>query len=269
MIDIEKAKQELIHHVKEIKVENPRAPKKLEHIIRVSKISRELATSLALTEEQINLAELIGLLHDIGRFEQYRILNKNISSISLDTTIQFNHGEAGVEILKKDNYIRKYTKENTHDDLILTAVYEHNRYELTKGLSKEKELFCKIIKDADKLDLMYEAIAIYWQRQEEIQEIESGKLSEKMLANFYQHKLADNRNRISKTDQILRFASFVFDLYFPYSFKVLEKNDYISRMIDRFNYQVSETKEEMKKVKKIANEEVKKGIGGRSLKSLF
>lgn len=257
MIDLESAKQELIRHVKEIELENPRAPRKLEHIMRVAKISRKLASSLGLTEEQIQLAELIGLLHDIGRFEQYRVLNKNTSSIVLDTEAKFNHGEAGVKILKKDNYIRKYAAQDTYDDLILTAVYEHNRYSLTEGLSKEKELFCKMIRDADKLDLMYEAIAIYWQEPEDIQEIEQGSLSEKMLVDFYQHKVTDNRNRISRTDQILRFASFVFDIHFPYSFKVLAENDYVSHMIERFDYKIKETKEEMEKVKAIANEEIK------------
>ena len=132
MIDIESAKQELIRHVKEMELENLRAPRKLDHIIRVAKISRELASSLGLTEEQVKL------LHDIGRFEQYRVFDKKISSIVLDTQVKFNHGEAGVEILKKDNYIRKYVAQDTYDDLILTAVYEHNRYALTKGLSKEK-----------------------------------------------------------------------------------------------------------------------------------
>ena len=70
-------------------------------------------------------------------------------------------------------------------------------------------------------------------------------------------KLADNRNRISETDQILRYASFIFDINFPYSFEILKKNDYISKMIDRFNYQIPETKEEMMKVKRIAKEYTK------------
>ena len=257
MIDIENAKKELISHVRELKIDNSRVQAKLDHIIRVSEVSKKIATELKLPEEQIQLAELIGLLHDIGRFEQYRIFNNNTSSILLDNNNnnkKFDHGEAGVEVLKKDNYIRKYIEEDTYDDIIYAAVYEHNKYELTKGLSQEKELFCKIIKDADKIDLIYEAIAIYWQEPERIKEIELGKLSEKMLENFYQHRLADNRNRISETDQILRFASFIFDINFSYSFKILKESDNISKMIDRFDYQVPETKEEMMKVKTIAKE---------------
>lgn len=258
MIEIEKAKRELIKHVEEQKINHPRVSRKLEHIMRVAKISKKLATELKLTEEQIQLAELIGILHDIGRFQQYQIFDQSTSSIVLDTSKNFNHGEAGVEILKKNNYIRKYVKEDKYDEIIYRAVYEHNRYELTKGLTEEKELFCKIIKDADKMDLMYEAVNIYWQNPEDIQEIEAGKLSKKMLADFNQHKLADNRNRVSKTDQILRFTSFVFDINFLYSFKVLKEKDFISQMIDRFHYQLPETKEQMTKIKKIANEYIDK-----------
>ena len=59
MIDIESAKQELIRHVKEMELENPRAPRKLDHIIRVAKISKELASSLGLTEEQIKAFRIV------------------------------------------------------------------------------------------------------------------------------------------------------------------------------------------------------------------
>lgn len=246
MIEIQKAKQELINHVHELEIENERVEIKLEHIMRVAENCKKIAKSLKLTEEQIQLAELIGLLHDIGRFEQYKTEDKKI-----------DHGEAGVEVLKKDNYIRKYIKEKKYDDIIYTAVYEHNKYEIPKELAKEVEIFCKIIKDADKLDLLYEAIYIYWQDDKRRKEVEEGEISKEMLKNFYDHRLADSRNKVSETDQILRYTSFIFDINFPYSLKVIEENNYISKMIDRFKYQIPETKEEMMKVKKIANEYIK------------
>lgn len=182
------------------------------------------------------------MLHDIGRFEQYQIVDK---------AVKFNHGEAGVEILKKDNFIRKFIAEERYDNLILTAVYEHNRYQSSKDLSKEQALFSKIIKDADKIDLLYEGAEIYWQQPEQIQEIEEGKLSPKMLEDIYQYQLANIKNRISRTDQILRFASYVFDINFSYSLKVLKENGDIIKMIDRFDYKDSETKQQMKKIKEM------------------
>lgn len=247
MIDIENAKKELVNHVNQLQIDNPRVQMKVGHIMRVAENCKKLAIHLKLTEEQIQLAELIGLLHDIGRFEQYKIADKSQKK-------NFDHGEAGVEVLKKDNYIRKFIKESSYDEIILTAVYEHNKYQLSEGLPQDQELFCKIIRDADKLDLIYEGAVIYWEQSERMKQVEEGRLSEKMLENVYQKKLADSRNSISETDQVLRFASYVFDINFSYSFNVLKDNGYISKMIDKFHYQVPETRDEMRKVKKIVNE---------------
>ncbi len=247
MIDIENAKKELVCHVNELQIDNPRVQMKVGHIIRVAENCKKLASYLKLTQKQIELAELIGVLHDIGRFEQYKIVEKNQKK-------NFDHGKAGVEVLKKDNYIRKYIKEDTYDDIIYTAVQQHNKYQLSEGLSQEKELFCKIIRDADKLDLIYEGAVIYWEQPERVKQVEEGKLSEKMLENVYQKKLADSKNSISETDQILRFASYVFDINFSYSLMVLNENDNVSKMIDKFHYQVPKTKDAMMKVKKIVNE---------------
>ena len=81
-----------------------------------------------------------------------------------------------------------------------------------------------------------------------------------MLEDFYQRRLANTKNRISQTDQILRYASYVFDFHFSYSLKIVKEKDYISKMIDRFSYQIPETKEEMAKVKNIANEYLKNNV---------
>ncbi len=248
MIDITSGKKELVNHVNKMGLKNPRVEMKIGHIMRVVENCEKIARALGLDNQKIQLAQLIGLLHDIGRFEQYQIT---------DMTQKFDHGKMGVEVLKKDNYIRTYIKQDIYDDIIYTAINEHNKYEITKGLSKEKELFCKIIKDADKIDLLYEAIFIYWQDPKRIQQVEEGALSKKMLEDFYLHKLADNKNKITQTDEILRFASFIFDLHFSYSFHILKQKDYVNKMLDRFNYQMPETILEMKKVKQIANEYIK------------
>ncbi len=42
---------------------------KVEHTYRVADISEQIAEKLGLSEEDIALAWLIGMLHDIGRFE--------------------------------------------------------------------------------------------------------------------------------------------------------------------------------------------------------
>lgn len=69
----------------------------------------------------MELAELIGLLHDIGRFEQIKRYNTFIDKNSI------NHGQLGVKILFDDNQIRRFIKDSKYDDIIKTAILNHNR----------------------------------------------------------------------------------------------------------------------------------------------
>lgn len=45
---------------------------KYAHSLRVAALSERIAQSLSMEKEDIDLAWLIGILHDIGRFEQLR-----------------------------------------------------------------------------------------------------------------------------------------------------------------------------------------------------
>ena len=256
MIDIEKSKKELINYVDMIEIDTSEIERKIYHTFRVMNNCKKIANMLRLPNEQINLAQLIGLLHDIGRFEQYKIYNKSVGIESSNKDIKFDHGKVGVEILKKDNYIRKYIEDDQYDKIIFTAICEHNKYEISKGLSKEEELFCKIIKDADKLDIFYESVYIFWQKKNQIKEIESGKLSSKMLQDFYNYKLSNKQNEVNKIDEILKIASFIYDINFKCSFEILKENNNINKMIDRFDYKLPQTKQDMEKIKEIVNKYV-------------
>ena len=81
-----------------------------------------------------------------------------------------------------------------------------------------------------------------------------------MLEDFYAKKLANNKNRVSETDQILRFCSFIYDINFKYSFEILKESNNMSKMIDRFDYKISETKQEMMKIKEIVNQYIEEKI---------
>lgn len=51
-------------------ISNDDIMRKINHSLRVAKLMKEYAKKLEYSEEEITLAEEIGLLHDIGRFEQ-------------------------------------------------------------------------------------------------------------------------------------------------------------------------------------------------------
>ncbi len=113
------------------------------HSISVAKNARELAKTIGLPVEKVNLAELIGLFHDIARSEQAHLKTFN-------DAISFDHGARGVMRLKEAGIL--HTLDEQSQDIILFAIQHHNKMAVPHD-SVEKMLFAHIIKDADKLDI--------------------------------------------------------------------------------------------------------------------
>lgn len=148
MIDFKKAEEEFEKYVLKFDLQNENIKMKKDHSYRVEKESYNIAKSLELNEEQVQIAKLVGLLHDIGRFEQITQYSTFVDSKSID------HAEYGVEQLNKNNLIRRFISTNKYDRIINEAIRNHNKYSINLNLNKEEMLQAKIIRDADKLDIM-------------------------------------------------------------------------------------------------------------------
>ena len=66
--------------------------------------------------EDENLAKLIALLHDIGRFEQIRLYHTFSDKDSI------NHAEFGAKLLFEDGLIRKFVETDKYDKIIKNAI---------------------------------------------------------------------------------------------------------------------------------------------------
>ena len=93
-LDIEKIKKEFIKYTENYNLRDEMLKNKQQHSIRVMEINRDIAIRLKLTQEEIDIATLIGLLHDIARFEQYKRYGTFKDRESID------HGDYAIEILK-------------------------------------------------------------------------------------------------------------------------------------------------------------------------
>ena len=118
---------------------------KEEHTLKVAKHAVNIAKSLSLTEKEVNTAELIGLFHDIGRFEQFRKYKTFRDYLSV------NHATLGIKILEESNILKEL--DESRQKIIIKAISLHNTKELSDNLNEEEALFCKLIRDADKLDI--------------------------------------------------------------------------------------------------------------------
>lgn len=254
LLDIKRAEMEFLKYVKKFDETESKIDLKKHHSIRVMKISNQIAKTIFENKEQIELATLIGLLHDIARFEQYtryRIFNDLES---------FDHGDYGVEILKRDNYIRKFIQTDKYDNIILKAIKNHNKFQIEEGLTEEESVYSKLVRDADKLDIFYEVSAMYWKGQKK--EIENSKISNYIEKEFKEKKTIkiEKGKKIEGVDRVISTSAFVFDLNYKESFKILKKEDYINKGLNQFNFKYNETKEKIEELKKIANDYIEEKI---------
>lgn len=236
-MNLEKAKQEFLQYVKQYEGISPKIDLKREHSLRVMKESEGVARSLNLSEEEVELAELIGLLHDIGRFEQIKRYDtfKDLQSI--------DHGDLGAEILAKDGFLRNFIEDDKFDNIILKAIKNHNKFSIEEGLTEKELLFAKIIRDADKLDIFYEGVTQFWNTEDEKRKIENSDVSPEVLEAF-KNKMTIDR-KISKTgaDGILSFIAFIFDINFEYSLNRIKEQKYVEKIINKIDFKNEEVKE--------------------------
>ena len=246
MIDIKKAEEEFERYVSNYDITQKPIERKKIHTFRVEKICGEIARVLGLDKEKIELAKLIGLLHDIARFEQHTIYE------TYDDLSSIDHGDLAVEILKKDNYIRKYIDTDKYDEIILKAIKYHNKYSIGDDISEEEELFCKIIRDADKLDIFYIKVNESLESQKE--EIEKEMITKETYEQFMRKEVVDRKNVKNNLDRIIVLVAFIYDLNFNECYKIVKENNYIDRVIDLFDFKEQDTINKMELVRKMANE---------------
>ena len=249
-INLEKAKQQFIEYTENYDLQNEHIKRKQQHSLRVMEISKQIAQGLKLSQEDIELAMLIGLLHDIARFEQYTQYRTFRDFESVD------HGDLGAEILQKD--IRKYIDTNEYDEIILKAVKNHNKFKVEKNLSEKELLFAQIVRDADKLDIFYESVEMFWKGKEK--EVEDSIISEDVLEQIKNFSQTKRKAEESEIDKVIRVIAFIFDMNFSSSFQILKNENYVNKILNRYNLKDEYTKQNVEQIRRIANEYIENRI---------
>ena len=217
---------------------------KINHTLRVVDYCERIAKSLNLTEEEIEIAKIIGLLHDIGRFEQWKVYNTFRDRDSID------HGDYGVEILTRDNYLRKYIKDDKYDEIILNSIKYHNKYEVPEELDEKNKLFAKLIRDADKIDILYLRVI----GELEV-ELDDNPLNDSIYDALINKKSINRKDLKTKTDRLGISLGFIFDINYKESFKILKEVKYFDQIIYIYKEKTNneKLKEQLEEIRKIIN----------------
>ena len=248
-IDLELGKKVFAEYVSNYDKSDLMIIRKVEHTYRVLEMSIRIAKSLSLSEEDVKLAGVIGLLHDIGRFEQYRLAHSyNDSQTGID------HAHLGVQVLFEQGKIKEFLPETREfDDIIKNAVEEHNKLAIKEGLTARELLQAKIIRDADKIDILEIFLA---NEQDTIQiaknngfEITSN-VNEELVKALFDNKQVDRSVFKYFLDWYLNMLTFFYDINYPESIKIIKEKDFVNIHINQAINIVPSQRELLEKIRK-------------------
>jgi len=221
---------------------------KINHTYNVVENAKYLCKCLNLDDINTELAMIVALLHDIGRFDQA----KEMQTFREDIT-NFDHATLGVKLLFEKGEIKNYIGDKQFYPIIEKAIANHSKYILDEtGMSDIEILHCKIIRDADKIDSFRAKTVddIYTMANITKEDIENSRVTEKVYDAFKDHKTILSKDRQTGLDIWVSYIAFIFGLEFKGSYELINKNDYLNKLFNRFEYKVD--KSTMKELKKCA-----------------
>lgn len=201
---------------------------KEKHTYRVCREMVKIGKKLCLSDEELELAEIIALLHDVGRFEQYA-RNK-----SFRDTEKFNHAEYGIKIIERYRLLRHFSVEK--QELACKAILYHNRAMLPTDEPDEDLFFAKMVRDADKLDIFEIVLTHYLDEKKkgkkkvEIDLPTDDELSEKVLNDVLNKKLVLYSDMKTHMDFKVLMFSWFYDINFWPSLQIMQERNYLQRL---------------------------------------
>ncbi len=211
-------------------IEKRAATLKFDHTLLVVKNNMLLCDSISIDSEVRCLSAIVALLHDIGRFEQFRTFKTFADRHSV------NHAVLGIQIIEQHNVLEEL--EIGHQKLIQNAIMLHNVPSLPPETSGVQKLLCQLIRDADKLDI-YRIVSEHYKnpdsRDSEIIGIgvtEENAVSEEIVAAICAKKSVDYSQMKSINDFKLVQLGWVFDLNFPMSVHLITRRNHYYDILD-------------------------------------
>lgn len=247
---------------------------KIDHTYRVAGLCQRIAESLGLSEPDVDIAWLLGMLHDIGRFEQIRRFGTFNDVQSVD------HAEFGADLLFKEGLIRKFAegyyeecelarsgneeaeqiiKNNEHHNkdtgLLELAIRQHNKYRVKEDLTERQRMFCDILRDADKVDIFKVNADIPMEIIYDVttEELKNGVITKEVLESFYKKETVLKSVRRSAVDHIVGHISLLFELVYKESYRQAKEQGYVYKLLD-FKSDVPEVNAEFDDMRKYVDE---------------
>jgi putative nucleotidyltransferase with HDIG domain len=200
------------------------------HSCRVATYAVNVAQSIHLDGEILHLVRCAGLLHDIGRFEQFVRYRTFADRRSVD------HGILGVKVLG-DNGILKNVKEHIAS-AIMQSIQFHNQPEVPLDIDDNVACLVKIIRDADKLDIW--EVALQYYRNEDfdgrdsvaVDLPEEPHVSSEVYNSLMQDRIVHSSAMKTLNDFRLCQMAWIYDINFSSSAQIIHEKGYLESLRD-------------------------------------
>jgi hypothetical protein len=203
---------------------------KVGHTKRVYSEIIKIGTQIGLTESELNLAETIGLFHDVGRFEQYARYRTFMDRLSED------HAELGIKVLEKHEVLDKIDTGTV--DLIKCTIRSHNKPSLPVDKSETCLFFTKLLRDADKLDIWRTVIGYYYKKSGKRNDSlildlpDSPGISEDVYQDLMNNRIVNLKNVKNLNDLKLLQTGWIYDINFAPTLAYIKKHRYLEKIRD-------------------------------------
>lgn len=243
-MDFTQAKKKFAEYLKQYDSNDDKIKLKIVHTYGVIHDMEEITRRMGLGAEDTELAKLIALLHDIGRFEQLRRFDSFEPGV-------MDHAAYGVEILFGEGMIRQFVEEDTWDNIIRTAIARHSDFKL-EGISDSRELLhARLIRDADKLDncrvKLEEKIETLLGMS--AQEVGKLQMAPKIYEDFYKHQSILSADRKNAMDHWVSYIAYFYDINFKESMQIIKEKNYVPLLFERIPYSNPDTAKKMQEMK--------------------
>jgi len=234
---------------------------KVDHTFRVAALSDVITDSLGMNGYDKDLAWLLGMLHDIGRFEQVRRYHTFRDALSI------NHAELSADILFRDGLIRNFI--NVESDcppsgdylLIEKVIRLHNVFRLPDDLTERELRFATILRDADKLDIVRVNVET---PRSEIYNVQDNIFLESEITDEVYEAILRRQNlfrNMMKTpaDLMLGHVSFIFGLVYPVSVRLMKEQGYLETVL-QFPSRNARTWQQFAEIRRVVHEYMEERI---------
>jgi len=240
--DRTKAKNYFLEYASHYNAADPKIKLKIDHTLRVAGLAAKIMQSASSDPADADIGYLMGILHDVGRFEQVRryhtfIDAQSVNHAALSEEILFQNGEIGNYMdpgpLMPDENGRLAAVPGSDEEAVRKAVLYHNVYQLPANLTEREYLFATVLRDADKIDILRvnrttPMTEIYDVSEEELR---GSAISDEVYADAMAQRNVNRDHNHTPADHLVGHICLIYGLVYPVSRQLTLKQGYLQQMI--------------------------------------